>query len=138
MGKYNDIWTRVKEYDKAEKERKRKQRAEKRKQLEEKRNQTIIPLVEDVSLNDESIAGEDEDTLPVWATTDYRVVKNYVPPVFNPGVPNLKKNGALKNDGLDVIVDKGFKEKGCGYACNCAEDDAQHNDYKVDLIFSEI
>ena len=75
MGKYNDIWIRVKEYDKAEKERKRKQRAAKRKQLEEKRNETIIPLVEDVSLNDESVAGEDEDTLPLWATTDYRGVK---------------------------------------------------------------
>ena len=96
MGKYNDIWIRVKEYDKAEKERKRKQRAEKRKQLEERRHEMTVPIVEDVSLIDESVRGEDEDTLPLWATTDYRVVKNYVPPVFNPGVPNLKKNGALK------------------------------------------
>ena len=39
----------------------------------------LIPiLVEDVSLIDESVRGEDEDTLPLWATTDYRVVKNYV------------------------------------------------------------
>ena len=96
MGKYNDIWIRVKEYDKAEKERKRKQRAEKRKQLEERHHEMTVPIVEDVSLIDESVRGEDEDTLPLWATTDYRVVKNYVPPVFNPGVPNLKKNGALK------------------------------------------
>ena len=95
MGKYNDIWIRVKEYDKAEKERKRKQRAEKRKQLEAKHHEMTVPIVEDVSLIDESVRGE-EDTLPLWATTDYRVVKKYVPPVFNPGVPNLKKNGALK------------------------------------------
>ena len=96
MGKYNDIWIRVKEYDKAEKERKRKQRAEKRKQLEAKHHEMTVPIVEDVSLIDESVRGEDEDTLPLWATTDYRVVKNYIPPVFNPGVPNLKKNGAFK------------------------------------------
>ena len=74
MGKYNDIWIRVKEYDKAEKERKRKQRAEKRKQLEERRHEMTVPIVEDVSLIDESVRGEDEDTLPLWATTDYRVV----------------------------------------------------------------
>ena len=96
MGKYNDIWIRVKEYDKAEKERKRKQRAEKRKQLEAKHHEMTVPIVEDVSLIDESVRGEDEDALPLWATTDYRVVKNYIPPVFNPGVPNLKKNGAFK------------------------------------------
>ena len=50
MGKYNDIWIRVKEYDKAEKERKRKQRADKRKQLEERRREMTVPIVEDVSL----------------------------------------------------------------------------------------
>ena len=96
MGKYNDIWTRVKEYDKSEKERKRKDREEKRKQLEGRRKETAFSQVEDLSLRDEAVAGEDEDTLPAWVTTDYRVVKDYVPPLFNPGVPNLEKNGALK------------------------------------------
>ena len=96
MGKYNDIWTRVKEYDKSEKERKRKDREEKIKQLEGRRKETAFSQVEDLSLRDEAVAGETEDTLPAWVTTDYRVVKDYVPPLFNPGVPNLEKNGALK------------------------------------------
>ena len=96
MGKYNDIWIKVKEAEKADKERKAKNREEKRKQLEERRCETSFCEVEDWSLSDEEVEGEDENTLPVWETTDYRVVKDYVLPVFNPGSPNIGKNGALK------------------------------------------
>ena len=96
MGKYNDIWTRVKEYDKAEKKRKIKNRKEKRKQFDSGRKSIECRQVEDLGLCDETIERESDDTLPFWVTTDYRVVKDYVPPVFNPGVPNTEKNGALK------------------------------------------
>ena len=96
MGKYNDIWIKVKEAETADKERKRKNREEKRKQLEEKRMKIIFPQVEDLSLSDDVADGDCEYTLPIWETTDYRVVKDYVPPVFNPGIPNIEKNGALK------------------------------------------
>lgn len=96
MGKYNDIWTRMTEYNEAEKVRKRTDREEKRKQLEEKRNKTILTQVEDWSLSDEIIDGQEDETLPLWVTTDYKIIKNYTPPTFAPGSPNLEKNGALK------------------------------------------
>ena len=94
MGKYNDIWLRVNEYEKSEKKRKSTNREEKRKQLEEKKNEEIIAQVEDLSLSDEMVEGE--ETLPLWITTDYKVIKNYEVPPFDPGTPNLTKNGALK------------------------------------------
>ena len=94
MGKYNDIWTKIKESEKIDKERKSKIREEKKKQLEEIR--TTPSQIEDWNLYDEAIEKGREDTLPVWATTDYRVIKDYVPPLFNPGIPNTEKNGALK------------------------------------------
>lgn len=94
MGKYNDIWTKIKESEKIDKERKIKIREEKKKQLEKIR--TTPSQIEDWNLYDEAIEKEREDTLPVWATTDYRVIKDYVPPLFNPGIPNTEKNGALK------------------------------------------
>ena len=77
MGKYNDIWTRVSEYDEADKARKRADREEKRKQLEEKRKETLPTQVEDISLSDEIIEGEEEEPLPLWGTTDYKIIKNY-------------------------------------------------------------
>ena len=95
MGKYNDIWLRINEYDEAEKKRKSTRREEKRKQLEEEKNDELLAQVEDCSLSDEIVEAE-EETLSLWATTDYRIIKNQVLPPFNPGTPNLKKNGALK------------------------------------------
>ena len=96
MGRYNEIWARVSEYEKTDKARKRKDRDEKRKQLEEKRSEAIITKVEDLSLSDEVTEGEEDEALPMWATTDYKIIKNYECPPFVPGSPNLEKNGALK------------------------------------------
>ena len=96
MGKYNDIWKRVDEYDKTEKERKRKDREEKRKQLEDKKNEMILAQVEDWSLRDKTVEGEEDEALPLWVTTDYKILKNYQVPPFVPGIPNTEKNGALK------------------------------------------
>ena len=96
MGKYNDIWTRVNEYDKAEKKRKSKEREERRKRNEEKRNEVVIAQVEDANLSDEVVEGEEEECLPLWGTMDFKIIKNYVLPPFEPGVPNLEKNGAVK------------------------------------------
>lgn len=98
MGNYNDIWTRVVEFESEKKERRRKVREEKSKQrgvakLEE---ETVVPLVEDVDLCDEAIEGEERPLTAVGETTDYRVIKNYLVPPFIPGSPNLDKNGALR------------------------------------------
>ena len=95
MGKYNDIWLRINEYDEAEKKRKSTRREEKRKQLEEEKNDELLAQVEDCSLSDDMVEVE-EETLSLWETTDYKIINNQVPPPFNPGTPNLKKNGALK------------------------------------------
>ena len=96
MGKYNDIWTRVEAYDKADKERKRKNKEEKLKQLEEKKKNELPIQVEDFSLNDEVIEGEAEENNSLGSVIDFRVIKNYKPPLFNPGKPNRDKNGAWK------------------------------------------
>ena len=96
MGKYNDIWVRVNEYERLEKEYKRKKREEKRKQLEAKKNETVIVQVEDLSLSDETVEGEKDETLPLGMVMDYKIIKNKVPPPFVPGTPNLEQNGALK------------------------------------------
>ena len=97
MGRYNDIWTRVKEFEELDKERKRKRREEKLNELElQKSEDKEIPIVDDSSLIEEVIEGEEDDESINWSTMDYRVVKEYTPPLFNPGEPNLSKNGALK------------------------------------------
>ena len=95
MGKYNDIWSRVNECEMSEKRRKNIKREEKIKQFEKEENEKIFTQVEDWNLSDEFIDNE-EGTLPLWATTDYKTVKNYDVPPFVPGTPNLEKNGALK------------------------------------------
>ena len=95
MGKYNDIWSRVNEYEVSEKKRKSTYREEKRKQFEKEKNESNLPQVEDWSLSDEIVEGE-EEALPLWVTTDYKIIKRYEVPPFNPGTPNLEKNGALK------------------------------------------
>ena len=95
MGKYNDIWSRVNEYETSEEKRKSANREEKRKELERKKNEELLTQVEDWSLSDEMVEGE-EEALPLWATTDYKIIKNYEVPPFNPGTPNMEKNGALK------------------------------------------
>ena len=93
MGTYNDIWLRVNEYDESEKKRKSGNREEKRKWLEGK-NEEILAQVEDLSLSDEMLEGE--EALPLRVTTDYKIIKTYEVPPFVPGTPNLTKNGALK------------------------------------------
>ena len=93
MGTYSDIWLRVNEYDESEKKRKSANREEKRKRLEGK-NEEILAQVEDLSLSDEMLEGE--EALPLWVTTDYKIIKTYEVPPFVPGTPNLTKNGALK------------------------------------------
>ena len=96
MGKYNDIWLRIDEYEKTDKAEKRKKRAAKRMQIEEKRNEALLAQVEDLSLCDEVTEGEKEDVLPRWVTTDYKIIQNYECPPFAPDTPNLSQNGALK------------------------------------------
>jgi len=97
MGRYNDIWTRVDQYDQNEKARKRKSREEKRKLREDKRkNEELdIPQVEDLSLNDEIVEGEEQPSV-LWETTDFKIIKNYVVPTFTPGAPDMSVPGALK------------------------------------------
>ena len=77
MGRYNDIWTRVDQYDQNEKARKRKSREEKRKLREDKRkNEELdIPQVEDLSLNDEIVEGEEQPSV-LWKTTDFKIIKS--------------------------------------------------------------
>ena len=95
MGKYNDIWLRVNEYGKSEKSRKSLHREEKRRRIEEAKKEELLAQVEDWGFKDETIEGE-EDTIPIGAIMDYKIIKNYKVPPFNPGTPNLEKNGALK------------------------------------------
>lgn len=96
MGIYNDIWTHVCEYEEAEAARKRKAREAKNAQRRTQNPEKIeVPLVEDLSLADESIDGEEDESL-LGATTDFKIIKNYEVPPFVPGVPNMEKNGAWK------------------------------------------
>ena len=87
MRKYNDIWTRVKGFEEAKKARKKKSREEK------------IKEVEGSTESEEIIVSETEEVEGVssfGSTIDYRIIKEYKPPVFVPGAPNLEKNGAWK------------------------------------------
>ena len=87
MGKYNDIWTRVKGFEEIKKTRKKKSREEKIKEIStsttsEEFKTTEIEEVEEISSFGSAI--------------DYRIIKEYKPPVFTPDEPNMSKNGAWK------------------------------------------
>ena len=94
MGKYNDIWARVNAYDESEKKRKSAGREERKKRLGEEKDEGTFAQIKDCSLSDEMTEGE--ETIPLWVATDYKIIKNYDVPPFDPGTPNLVKNGALK------------------------------------------
>ncbi len=87
MGIYNDIWTRVKEFDETKKARKKKSREEK------------VKEVDTSTTSDDLIVSEFEEIEEIssfGATIDYRVIKEYKPPLFVPGTPNMSHNGAWK------------------------------------------
>ena len=75
MGKYNDIWARVNAYDESEKKRKSAGREERRKRFEEEKDEGAFAQIEDCGLSDETTEGE--ETIPLWVTTDYKIIKNY-------------------------------------------------------------
>lgn len=87
MGKYDDIWTRVKEFEDAKKERKKKSREEK------------VKEVEGSTLKEEVVASETQELEAVpslGSTIDCRIIKEYTPPLFVPETPNMTHNGAWK------------------------------------------
>ena len=87
MGKYDDIWTRVKEFEDAKKERKKKSREEKIKEAEGSiTSEDINP----------SETEEFEEVSSFGSTIDCRIIKEYTPPLFVPGMPNMTHNGAWK------------------------------------------
>ena len=95
MGVYNEIWKRVKEFEDAEKERKKELREKKLKELSNPEEDSSI--VEDQNLCDESVEGEQEKELAhISNLIDYRIIKEYTPPLFNPGKPNEEVHGAVK------------------------------------------
>lgn len=95
MGKYSNIWSRVCECEEKEKKCKSFIKEEKRKRFEEEKKEEIFAQVEDWDLSDDVVEVE-EETIPLWATTDYRIIKSYDVPAFEPGTPNVEKNGAVK------------------------------------------
>ena len=87
MGKYNDIWTRVKGFEETKKTRKKKSRDEK------------IKEVEVSTLNEEDVFSEIEEVEEIssfGSAIDYRIIKEYQAPLFVPGTPNMSHNGAWK------------------------------------------
>ena len=87
MGTYNEIWTKVKEFEETKKARKKKSREEK------------IKEVEGSTLNEEVVVSETEEVEEIssfGSATDYRIIKEYKPPIFAPDEPNMSKNGAWK------------------------------------------
>ena len=87
MGKYNDIWTRVKGFEETKKTRKKKSREEKIKEVECSTigEGVVVSDVEDV-----------EEISSFGSTIDYRIIKEYKAPLFVPGTPNMTHNGAWK------------------------------------------
>lgn len=86
MGKYNDIWTRVKDFEENKKAHKKNPREEKSKDIEGY-TAALEPTEVEVTTEESPLIG---------STMDYRIIKNYVVPPFIPGLPNMEKNGAWK------------------------------------------
>ena len=74
MGRYNDIWVRTQAYEKAEKEKKK----ETREKIRAKQNSELSNEEDNLGL------AEDERVLGMWETLDHKIIKKYVPPLFNP------------------------------------------------------
>lgn len=93
MGKYNDIWIKINEYEGSENERKKKVRDEKRKESLSKRTVKSSKDSSDEEITEELVCEES----PVSKAIDYMIVKNVPTPPFVPGdVPGLEHNGDLK------------------------------------------
>jgi len=93
MGKYNDIWIKINEYEGSENERKKKVRDEKRKESLSKRTVKSSKDLSDEEITEELVCEES----PVSKAIDYMIVKNVPTPPFVPGdVPGLEHNGDLK------------------------------------------
>ena len=87
MGKYNDIWTRVKGFEETRKTRKKNSREEKIKEV------GYSAIGEEVSASE---IEEIEEISSLGSAIDYRIIKEYTPPLFVPGTPNMTHNGAWK------------------------------------------
>ena len=97
MGKYNDIWVKINEFEGSENEHQHKNREKKRKESFSKIKVELseIPLVEDLS-DEEDIEDEEYEESPISKSIDFMVVKDITPPPFVPVDTDLQKNGALK------------------------------------------
>ena len=96
MGRYNEIWTRIKEFEETEKEERRKSREKKLKELEANiRGENADVEIDDADLDDVLLEDTEEKALTLH-DIDFRVIKEYEVPVFSPGQPNLIQPGALK------------------------------------------
>ena len=96
MSNYSEIWNRVKKFEDVQKELKRKRSERKLKSVS--KMEEVSLEVEDLTLSDEAVESEDEENelIHIGNAIDYRTIKEYQVPPFNPGKPNLVKNGALK------------------------------------------
>jgi len=96
LGRYNDIWTRIKEFEEVGKEKRRQSREQKLKELEANIcGENLDVELDDFDLDADFSAAEDEKALTLH-DIDFRVIKEYEVPVFSPGTPNLNQPGALK------------------------------------------
>ena len=96
MGRYNDIWIRIKEFEEVGKKKRRQSREEKLKELEANICGANLDVeIDDFDLDADSSVVEDEKALTLH-DIDFRVIKEYEVPVFSPGKPNLDQPGALK------------------------------------------
>ena len=74
MGRYNDIWVRAQAYEEIEKKKKK----ETREKIRAKHEGEISGEEDNIGLV------EDERVLGMWETLDHKIIKKYVPPLFNP------------------------------------------------------
>ena len=97
MGSYNDIWTRVKEFENIKKEVRRKTREEKTKEVESRITGNVYtPVLDDTNPTTVSCGEEVIERATTLSSIDYRIIKDYEVPPFVPGEPNLSQPGALK------------------------------------------
>ena len=97
MGSYNDIWTRVKEFENAKKETRRKAREEKTKEVASKiTKNACTPILDDPDLTGASYGDKVIEQTTTLLPIDYRIIKVYDVPPFVPGEPNLSQPAALQ------------------------------------------
>ena len=85
MGKYNDIWSRVKVFEETKKARKKKSRKDRVTEVDNSITSEAITI---------SDTEEVEEIAAFSSAIDYRVIKEYEVPLFVSEEPNMKHNGA--------------------------------------------